>query len=87
MGLGHSREAQVLRLGDENAFLGGLTKRPTELDETSRASAKIRENSVAGLTLDIFGLSDLSSACVSSGLKFRGLSCPLQGLKLYFDLI
>ena len=34
MVLGHSREAQMLRLGEENAFLGGPTKRLKKLDET-----------------------------------------------------
>ena len=81
MGLGHLREAQMLRLGDENAVFGGPTKRLKKLGETSRAPAEIRENLVAARTLDIFGQPNLSLACVKSGLKFPGILCPLQRLQ------
>ena len=81
--LGHSREAQMLRLVDGNALLGETTKRLKKLDETSTAPAEIREDLVAGRTLDIVGQSDLSSPCVSPGFEFLGLFCSLQRLQFW----
>ena len=69
MGLHHLREAQLLSLGDGNASLGSPTRRIRKLVESARAPAEIREGMDSRRRLNILRLSDLSLACVSSGLK------------------
>ena len=78
MGQYQSREAQMLSFGEENASPGAPTKRLEKLVETARKLPEMRKYVFPGRRLRALRRADLSFACLSSGLKFWGLSCDLN---------
>ena len=76
----HVREAQLLCLGDH---AGGFAARdPTrgmkKLIDSDKTLAVLREFMESGGRLNVLRQTDLSLACVSSGLKCWGLFCDLN---------
>ena len=76
----HRRKAQSLRLGDAAAHPGGPARRTKQPMDNARAPAEIREFIDFGRRLNIHRQTDLSSACVKSGIKCWGLFRDLNML-------
>ena len=69
-----------MSLGDAAAPSGGPAKRMEKLKEETRAPPEIREFMDSGGRLNILRRTDLSLACVSSGIKCWGLFCDFNML-------
>ena len=80
VGTHHSREARTLGLDGQDGPPGGPSKRMKKLMQDAKAPAEIREFMDSGRMLNVLKQTDLSLACVSSGLRCWGVFCDLNML-------